>query len=181
MKKIWRILAVMLASWLAACGAFIIYVILWDYKSEKKFDYIVVLTGDKGRVSRAFSLIEKHCPKSIFISGVYEKTNLRDVIPKGCSMENVDVVLGKLARNTRENAIEVDKWARKNNISEILLITSDYHMPRSLIEMWFVNNDLRIHPYIVKWDTPQIIKMSIVEFHKIICAIARHICGKQEA
>jgi uncharacterized SAM-binding protein YcdF (DUF218 family) len=124
---------------------FVLYVISYRNSYDTTFDNIVVLTGGRDRISYAFSLIESYKPKNIFISGVYEKTTLQDILPQK-PIENVRIILGKQAKNTEENAKEIDEWVRQNSISEILLITSDYHMMRSIMELRRINNELKIYP-----------------------------------
>jgi uncharacterized SAM-binding protein YcdF (DUF218 family) len=109
------------------------------------FDNIAVLTGEYDRIIYAFNLAKLYRPKNIFISGVHEKTTLHDILA-GKPVPDVRVILGKQAKNTRENAKEIDEWVRQNNISEILLITSDYHMIRSIAELRHVNDKLKIYP-----------------------------------
>ena len=44
------------------------------------------------------------------------------------------VELDSISTNTYSNALETLKWVKKNNISEFILITSNYHMPRAILE-----------------------------------------------
>ncbi|HXI86646.1 MAG TPA: YdcF family protein, partial [Parvularculaceae bacterium] len=42
--------------------------------------------------------------------------------------------LGVEARSTEGNAREVRDWARAHGFKSLILVTSDYHMPRALLE-----------------------------------------------
>jgi uncharacterized SAM-binding protein YcdF (DUF218 family) len=133
-----------------------------------------VLTGDSKRITHAFHSVEAYKPKNIFISGVYEKTTLKD-ISQNRHLKNVGIILGKQAKNTKENALEIDKWAMENNISEILLITSDYHITRSILELKHVNGGLKIYPHEVKSDINlKFVWQCIKEFHKIVYVCIRN-------
>jgi uncharacterized SAM-binding protein YcdF (DUF218 family) len=122
--------------------------------------------------------MKSYKPKNIFISGVYKKTTLRDILPSGY-VENIHIILGKQAKNTRENALEINKWAKQNQISEILLITSDYHIPRSVIELKFASDSLKIYPYAVKSGvTFKFIEKCVKELHKIMYVYVRSFAEK---
>ena len=57
------------------------------------------------------------------------------------------IELGRKAKNTIENAIETEEWIRKNNIKSIRLVTSSYHIPRSMQEFIIyvtMGNDLEV-------------------------------------
>ena len=98
---------------------------------------IIVLTGGKMRIEKGIEILQKGYGIKMFISGVfmpseiqaklnYEK-NKRDLLE--CC-----IFFGETAQNTIENAIEVRKWLDKNNeIEKIILITSYYHLPRSML------------------------------------------------
>ena len=49
--------------------------------------------------------------------------------------------------NTVENAIETSEWIRKNNVKSIRLVTSNYHIPRSLEEFRSLNPQVKIIPH----------------------------------
>jgi uncharacterized SAM-binding protein YcdF (DUF218 family) len=118
--------------------------------------------------------MKSYKPKNVFISGVHRKTTLRDLLPSGY-VENIRIILGKQAKNTRGNALEISKWAKQNDISEILLITSDYHIPRSITELKLVGDFLKIYPYAVKSDvTFMFIGKCIKELHKIVYVYIRN-------
>jgi uncharacterized SAM-binding protein YcdF (DUF218 family) len=142
-------------------------------------DNVVVLTGDKNRIPYALQYIYIHKPKNIFISGVYEKVKLEDILGSH-EMPNYggNFILGRHAKNTVENAFEIMDWTMKNNIKEILLITSDYHMRRSVLEIKNVYQELLVIPYASKseFDIGFMVNC-FKEFHKIIYASIRNFCS----
>ncbi|MDR2724330.1 MAG: YdcF family protein [Holosporaceae bacterium] len=174
MKFVRKFLSVAIACWVGAVFVFILYIILYEHKYESSIENIVVLTGGPNRIARAIQLLKSHEPKNIFISGVYEKTILRDILPEG-SKEGVNFFLGKQARNTRENALEINEWVIHNNILEILLITSDYHIPRSIMELKAINSSLQIHSCGVKSRfCLGFVWRCIKELHKIMYVYIRN-------
>ena len=129
---------------------------------------VVILTGGRYRISTAIKFINKNNIQSIFISGVYPKTHQHHLFPRDKFLKNVPIILGKKARNTHENALEISEWRQQENVQEILLITSDYHMIRSLMEIKKANSDLRIIPYALKSKIDvRFFQNCLIEFHKI--------------
>ena len=59
-----------------------------------------------------------------------------------------EITLDEKSTNTVENAIEAAAWVKKNNIRSIRLVTSNYHMPRSMAEFRANNREVTIlaHP-----------------------------------
>ncbi|MDR1333741.1 MAG: YdcF family protein [Holosporaceae bacterium] len=165
-----KIFIVVIVFMVGSVGLFVLYVLSYrhDYNNNVQFDNVVVLTGGHARIAHAFSLIESCHPKNIFISGVYEKTTLRDILPSA-PIKDVRIILGKQAKNTEQNAKEINEWVVQNNISEILLVTSDYHLIRSMLELRCVNPELKVHPCVVNSSLNIIFFWRCFkEFHKVI-------------
>ena len=58
-----------------------------DFFFNQSPDLIVVPTGDKGRISLAIEMAKQHNLSNIFITGVYKKNSLENIIPKTESFE----------------------------------------------------------------------------------------------
>jgi uncharacterized SAM-binding protein YcdF (DUF218 family) len=100
-------------------------------------DALVVLTGGPGRINRGSKLLAAQKARVMLVSGVGADVPVRDLISTQNLTQrviNCCVTLGRAARNTRENAIETAGWTANRNITSIRLITSDYHIPRSMLE-----------------------------------------------
>lgn len=105
--------------------------------TDKKADAIIVLTGGAGRINAGVNLLNDKIVEKLFISGVDEAVTLealatlmgRDPDDLRCC-----VVLGHMAQTTAQNADEVAAWAKKEKAGIIILVTSDYHMPRAWME-----------------------------------------------
>ena len=164
---------------------FIVFIQRVD-KSERviseKADAIIVLTGAQGRIDAGLRLLQEGKAERLFISGVGEKVALKDLseylvlFPKRevKSLEN-KVTLGHVAHSTEENAIESLAWIKKNNYNKIILVTSNYHMPRSLYLFKSLMPDISITSYsIVKkkayYDK---FKLAFVEYNKFLVAIIK--------
>ncbi len=155
-------MAVMAALWAAGLAWFKSYINkLQDY-SENKTDAIIVLTGGKGRVPEALDILRKGYADRLFISGAGGGATVSEMLLEhGVERGEIDewqdkVELGHKAENTQQNAAEAAEWIRKSNYKTIRLITSNYHMPRSMLEFENIMPDVEIIPHPV---TPEHIKM----------------------
>lgn len=101
-------------------------------------DAIIVFTGGKNRVHTGITLFQQKAAPQLFISGVNKKSskNVLRLKNKPFPADLRDqVTLDPEASNTYENAEETALWAQENHIHRALLITADYHMQRSLLEL----------------------------------------------
>jgi len=98
-------------------------------------DAIVVLTGARDRISIAMGLLEAGKGARLLISGVNEDIT-REVLETTYGGPGTKfaccVDLGFQARTTDGNASETALWAKENSYGSLIVVTSDYHMPRSL-------------------------------------------------
>ena len=118
---------------------------------------IVILTGGTNRIKEGFEVINKLDKKSItnlkvLVSGTgkgFSKLSLQEKLNPGFDLRLIEccVELDSVSQNTYSNAIETSKWVSKNNIKEILLITSNYHIPRSILEFQNKMPNLKILYY----------------------------------
>ncbi|MBP1531938.1 MAG: YdcF family protein, partial [Alphaproteobacteria bacterium] len=109
----------------------------YDTNAEEKTDAVVVLTGGRNRIAKGIKIYNAGKAERLFISGVSKSTTLEDLEQRaGLEIINKqNVELGYVATTTIGNALEVKNWVEKNNISSIRLVTSNYHVPRSMAEL----------------------------------------------
>lgn len=155
------------------------------FDNKQKTDAIVIFTGGTNRLSHAIDLYKQGLAPKILISGVYGKnkpqTLLKHIQPNLSNSEinnlSQNISLDYLAENTVENAIETAHWIKKNQIKTIRLVTSIYHMPRSMLYMrYHLNNDITIIPEIVvpdkytksTWWKPRFLKIWMREYNKFL-------------
>ena len=106
--------------------------------AESETDAIVVLTGGSLRVQSGLALLAAGKAKKLFVSGVYHSTDVAALLKVSRqSPEHVAccIVLGYEADNTLGNAVETAQWMRQEGFRSLRLVTANYHMPRSLIEL----------------------------------------------
>tara|TARA_S200000501_G_scaffold352706_1_gene371814 strand:+ start:724 stop:1299 length:576 start_codon:yes stop_codon:yes gene_type:complete len=111
-----------------------------ETKKDNTFDGIAVLTGGKGRINKGLKLLEKYPYAKLIISGVEENVNIEDLTDNVSIYEKI--YLDKMSRTTINNAEEIVNWAKELNLSNILIITSYYHMPRSIMLLKYFEKKL---------------------------------------
>lgn len=117
-------------------------------------DGIVALTGGGLRLDVAVTLLEKGVGERLLISGVNTQATKRDLklLVHGRRRFDCCADLGYAAENTFGNAKEAAAWTRFHHYKRIVLVTSRYHMPRSLLEFRDVMPDVKVVPYPVDPD-----------------------------
>ncbi len=149
-KFIFIALLVLVLVWGAGFLWFSYTIYHFKTDTDSKTDAIIVLTGGKNRISEAVKLLNQGLGNKLLISGVAQKTSLQDLKKRGdIALQNEsDVTLDKRSSNTVENAIEAMEWIKKNHISSIRLVTSNYHILRSQQEFRALDKNLKIilHP-----------------------------------
>jgi uncharacterized SAM-binding protein YcdF (DUF218 family) len=102
-------------------------------------DGIVALTGkSEARIQEAMSLLQQGKARRLLVSGVNREVTrpeLRDVTAAPSRLYDCCVDLGFDAENTLGNAQEIAAWTKAKGFKSLIVVTSDYHMPRSLLEI----------------------------------------------
>jgi uncharacterized SAM-binding protein YcdF (DUF218 family) len=124
---------------------------------DRKADGIVVLTGGASRVSDGMELLAAGYGKRLLISGVHPTSAASDIsrtLPEGQTYFNCCVDLDRSAVNTRSNAAETRRWAHERGFKSLIVVTSNYHMPRAIVELSHAMPEIELIPYAVvseKW------------------------------
>ena len=101
-------------------------------------DGIVVLTGGMHRLSEAAKLLSEDRGRRLLISGANRAATPQDLYrTSGLTKDRFKccVDIGYAAHDTIGNAEETKAWATANGFSRLIIVTSSYHMPRSLVEL----------------------------------------------
>ena len=147
---------------------------------------IVALTGGAARIDGALALLADGRGERLLISGVTPAVGRREIAKRTAGDQTRifegDVDLGHAARDTIGNADEARDWARKNGYRSLIIVTSDYHMPRSMIELAGAMPDIALIPYPVSnpqldmarwWRHTASLKLLMAEYVKYTLARAR--------
>lgn len=152
---------------------------------DPRADAVVVLTGGNQRIDQAIELLESGIGQRLLISGVHPDTSaarIREMTRAPQSLFACCVDIGYDAIDTVGNALETAKWVKKRGYHQVLVVTSNYHMPRSLMELRRIDPDTRYIGYpIVYTDLkatnwiamPDVVKAMLSEYIKLAGATIR--------
>jgi len=156
-----------------------------EVRPERKADGIVVLTGGSSRVSDAMELLSAGYGKRLLISGVHPTIAAADIsrsVQEGQGLFHCCVDLDHSAVNTRSNALETRRWARERGFKSLIVVTSNYHMPRAIVEMSYAMPDIALVPFAVVgdkwreepwWSSGATFRLVLSEYVKYVAAALR--------
>ncbi|HET7447382.1 MAG TPA: YdcF family protein [Methyloceanibacter sp.] len=152
---------------------------------QQKADGIAVLTGGVARIDRAMKLLAQGQAKRVLITGVNRTVTtdeLKDLASQGDQYFACCVDIDKEARNTIDNATETSEWAALHKYYTVIVVTSNYHMPRALAELARVMPGVTLIPYAVVdnnvhlepwWAYPGTTRLLLSEYLKYLPALGR--------
>jgi uncharacterized SAM-binding protein YcdF (DUF218 family) len=132
-----RFVAALILLWLGGFGWFVASSYLIRADSSNTTDAIVVVTGGRQRLETGLELLSAGKAKKLFISGVNQHVDRDELLHTlGPLPENAAccIILGHTADNTFGNARESAEWMHEEGYRSLRLVTSWYHMRRSLLE-----------------------------------------------
>jgi uncharacterized SAM-binding protein YcdF (DUF218 family) len=148
-------------------------------------DGIVVLTGSATRINDGLDLLSAGQAKRLLISGVNPATRTNELArltPAYQRWFDCCVDVGRVATNTIGNALETRDWARQHDFTSVIVVTSDFHMPRAMAEIAHELPGVTLVPFPVVsermrseswWTNPTAARLLIYEYLKYIVATAR--------
>ncbi|WP_350335499.1 YdcF family protein [Coralliovum pocilloporae] len=118
-------------------------------------DGIVALTGGAKRLSDAVLLLSEGRGKRLLITGVdleISDNNLFSLLRTDEGLRSCCIDLDRTALDTVGNAAAASDWARQHNFKSLIVVTSAYHIPRSLLEINRTAPEMELIPYPVVHD-----------------------------
>lgn len=127
-----------LAILLYALGFVLFCVTLGQPAGAERTDAIIVLTGGKGRIERAFAAMQDGRGQRMLIAGADPSVTKADLArrlgPTSRATLRCCVDLGSESVDTRSNAEEARRWMEARGYNSLRLVTSDWHMRRAAYE-----------------------------------------------
>ncbi|MCO5733670.1 YdcF family protein [Rhizobium sp. SSA_523] len=154
-----------------------------------KADAIVVLTGGYQRIDQALGLLRDGAGRRLLISGAHPSvtpSQIRKTTQGSEDLFQCCVDVGYAAIDTIGNAHEITRWISDNAYRSVLVVTSNYHMPRSLLELRRVDHRTTFIPYPVvnadltrkAWFTdPDALRTMLAEYVKMAASSLRWVAG----
>jgi uncharacterized SAM-binding protein YcdF (DUF218 family) len=147
-------------------------------------DAIVALTGGASRIADAIELLASGRGQRLLISGANRTTSLHEISRLNPEFERWVRCCVDFDRslNTLGNAIEIKRWAEGRGFRSLIVVTSNYHMPRALAEIAHqlpqvtllpfpvVTERLRLEPW---WSNGATARLIFTEYVKLLFARVR--------
>jgi uncharacterized SAM-binding protein YcdF (DUF218 family) len=152
---------------------------------DTRADGIVVLTGAAARIPDAIELLATERGKRLLITGVHRATSSREIAritPLYSKYFTCCIDLDRSALNTFGNALEARRWARQNNFNSLIVVTSNWHMPRAMAELAHQLPDVTLIAYPVIsekvktepwWSNTDTARLLLGEYLKYLFALMR--------
>ena len=148
---------------------------------------IVALTGPNTseRLGAAVGLLSEHLGQRVLVSGVdrdVSREELRRTSKTVRRLYECCVDLGFTAADTVGNARETAEWAKAMRYESLIIVTSDYHMPRAMLELRSTLPGAKLQPYPVAtsvinahywWKTSRGARLMVGEYSKYLAILGR--------
>jgi uncharacterized SAM-binding protein YcdF (DUF218 family) len=164
---------------------FVLHIPTEEVQLNRNADGIVVLTGAAARIPDAVELLAAGRGQRLLITGVYRATTTREIArlaPLYAKYRTCCIDIDRSALNTFGNAIETRRWAHEHNFNSLIVVTSNWHMPRAMIELDHQLPDLTLIPYPVIsermkhepwWRNAESVRLLVGEYFKYLFALVR--------
>jgi uncharacterized SAM-binding protein YcdF (DUF218 family) len=146
--------------------------------------------ADRGRLAHqrtpaALELRAAARGRRLLITGVNPTTHSGEIlrlVPEHRRWFNCCVDLDHSATNTIGNAIETRRWVKARGFPSVIVVTSNFHMPRAMAEIGHQLPGVELVPFAVVsdkvrveawWENPATARLLFLEYLKYIVARGR--------
>lgn len=172
-----------IVAFAAGFGIFLLHVPTEEVALRRNADGIVVLTGGASRIEDAVELLASGRGQRLLITGVHRLTSEREIKrlkPGYGKIFACCVDLDRSALNTIGNATETRRWVHERGFKSLIVVTSNYHMPRAMAELRHQLPDIALIPFPVvgdqlraSWSNGPTLRLLFWEYVKYTVAVGR--------
>jgi uncharacterized SAM-binding protein YcdF (DUF218 family) len=156
-----------------------------EQRPVHRADGIVVLTGAALRINDALELLAAGYGQRVLITGVNRTTRAAEIarlVPEFRNWFDCCVDLDHSAINTIGNAVETKRWLDERGFKSLIVVTSNFHMPRAMAELSNQLPGVTLVPFAVVserlpidswWSNPPTARLLFSEYLKYIAAMVR--------
>lgn len=157
-----------------------------EARIDQNAEGIVVLTGAASRIPDAIELLAAGRGQRLLITGVHRATSAKEIArltPLYQRVFSCCVDLDRSALNTLGNATETRRWATEKGFHSLIVVTSNWHMPRAMLELEHQLPDITLVPYPVVinekeradpwWASKASLRLLLSEYLKYAFAVVR--------
>jgi uncharacterized SAM-binding protein YcdF (DUF218 family) len=182
MRWLFRFLLLVAIVWAAGFLWFTTLIPVPGSTGDDVTDGIVILTGGKGRIEHGLSLYADGKARKLLVSGVGSGEDAGEFISMHAHQDDTPelqqqmagIMLDRVADSTYSNAVETAKWAEKYRLKSLRIVTSEYHMPRSLKVLHQAMPDVQLladpvaTPELKRdwWQDVESLRILLREYHK---------------
>jgi len=127
------------------------------HSTGKAADAILVLTGGENRIAEGFRAWKEGKGKELFILGAGQEATLSSILPAGTEISPAELLrihIEGWSENTLENAFSAKSAVVSRGYREVIIVTSDYHVPRAYLAMRKIlpsNVSISVSPVVSNW------------------------------
>jgi uncharacterized SAM-binding protein YcdF (DUF218 family) len=177
--------AALLAGVFGGFGVFVLMIERREQALLPQAEAVIALTGGVDRIADALEHLDAGRANRLLITGVHAGTSAQKIAelqPAAKKHLACCIDIGHKALNTVGNADEAARWMEGHRFTSALVVTSSYHMPRTMLELGRRMPNVRLHPAPVVsdrlkvsrlWDDPGLVKILALEYGKFIVASLR--------
>lgn len=148
---------------------------------------IAIYTGGHNRIDVGLNLAKQRPQDMVLISGVGAAATFNSILRHNNIDQNgiksLEIIISDDAKNTYDNTVETDICASLQGVDTVILVTSNYHMPRAL-KLFNAISDLKVYPYTENskdlsfkglLSNSKTFKMVAREYHKYVAFSLHHL------